>query len=159
MPTTRRRTACGAPKGFEMTMPCREFRELIDSYLAEEFLIETNHEMIRHLEGCAACRGELDGRRQLRARLQSAFINAEGLRVRPEFIRTLAAALRGPALRQSAGWARPSRWWALAAGLLIAAAIAGSGGLRRAAGERAATSRADTVDQALWTIARAGVLR
>lgn len=53
-------------------MNCREFDEIADSYLSDELLVETNHELIRHLENCDGCRNDLAQRRELRARLRSA---------------------------------------------------------------------------------------
>ena len=138
-----------------MSMSCREFRELIDSYLAEELLVETNHEMIRHLEGCAACRAELDDRRRLRARLKSAFTGSADLQVRPDFVATLASQLRGAARPPASGLRRLSSWWALAAGVALVAAIAGGGGLRRAAVERLTRIQPDNITQAMWQLARA----
>jgi hypothetical protein len=38
----------------------------------DQLLIETTSDVVRHLEVCPACRAELEGRRALRARLQSA---------------------------------------------------------------------------------------
>lgn len=35
-------------------MPCKEFREHVDSYLKDELPVETNHDVIQHLEACAA---------------------------------------------------------------------------------------------------------
>ena len=60
-------------------MECRRFRDIADSYLAEELLVETNHEVLRHLETCPACRAELAARRGVRRALRSAFANAEEL--------------------------------------------------------------------------------
>ena len=31
-------------------MQCREFRDIADSYLGNELIVETNHEVISHLE-------------------------------------------------------------------------------------------------------------
>jgi hypothetical protein len=53
-------------------MDCREFRDVIDSYLCGELLVETNHEILRHAEQCPACREEMAARRNLRERLQRA---------------------------------------------------------------------------------------
>lgn len=53
-------------------MDCREFRDVIDSYLCGELLVETNHEILRHAEHCPACREELAARRKLREALQRA---------------------------------------------------------------------------------------
>jgi len=47
-------------------MTCRDVRELADSFLAEELLTETNHEILRHLETCPVCRADLAVRRELR---------------------------------------------------------------------------------------------
>ncbi len=138
-----------------MSMSCREFRELIDSYLSEELLVETNHEMIRHLEGCVTCRAELDDRRRLRARLKSAFSGSPDLQVRPAFVATLAAQLRGSVSQPAAGWRRWSSWWALAAAVALAAAIVGGGSLRRAAVEPLTRATADRLTQAVWQLARA----
>ena len=137
-----------------MTMSCREFRELIDSYLAEELLVETNHEMIRHLEGCAACRVELDDRRRLRSRLKSAFTGAADLQPPPDFAAAIASRLRNVARPPVSGRWRISGWWALAAGLALAVTIAGSGGLRRAASERLTGLWTNNVTQAMWQLAR-----
>ena len=40
-------------------MECRDVREMADSFLGEELLTETNHEILRHLETCPVCRAEL----------------------------------------------------------------------------------------------------
>ena len=66
-------------------MQCREVRELADSFLSEQLLVETNHEVLRHLDGCPGCRSEMASRRALRATIQRAFTNAESLRMSDEF--------------------------------------------------------------------------
>jgi anti-sigma factor RsiW len=53
-------------------MECRNFRELLDSYLCGELAVETNHAILRHAEHCAPCRGEMAGRRELRQKLRRA---------------------------------------------------------------------------------------
>lgn len=58
-------------------MNCRDFREFIDSYLSDELLTETNHDILRHLEECAGCRSEIEARRMVRMRLRSA-VRASG---------------------------------------------------------------------------------
>jgi hypothetical protein len=138
-----------------MTMSCREFRELLDSYLTEELLVETNHEMIRHLEGCPACRAELDDRRRLRARLKSAFTGSAELQMRPDFVATLREQVRGAARPPAAGWRRLSSWWALAAGVALVAAVAAGEGLPRAVVERLTRRQSNGITQAVWQLARA----
>jgi anti-sigma factor RsiW len=56
--------------------------------------VETNHEVLRHLDGCPDCRAELDARRALRTAIQRAFLNADALRMREDFARDLGTSLR-----------------------------------------------------------------
>ena len=107
-----------------MTMQCRELRDIADSYLAEELLVETNHEVLRHLEGCPACREELSSRRQLRATLRRAFVTAGSLQPDAEWLGRLGAGMRARASgRPAARGIRAARWWLLAAGLALAAVV------------------------------------
>jgi len=53
-------------------MDCRNFKEMLDSFLSGELLVETNHSVLRHVELCDACRAELAARRRLRVSLRSA---------------------------------------------------------------------------------------
>lgn len=66
-------------------MQCREVRDLADSFLSEQLLVETNHEVLRHLEGCPACRAELASHRELRTATRRAFVHDESLRLSDEF--------------------------------------------------------------------------
>jgi anti-sigma factor RsiW len=101
-------------------MQCRDVRELADSFLSEQLLVETNHELVRHLETCPDCRAEIANRRAVRDKLRGALARADDLRPRPEFAAELAAKLRPP---QSAMSRRSllQSWWAIAAGLVLAA--------------------------------------
>jgi hypothetical protein len=51
---------------------CRRIRAFLDSYLDNELLIETNHEVLKHLENCAECAAVLEGRSRLKQHLQRA---------------------------------------------------------------------------------------
>jgi len=82
-------------------MRCQEFREMTDSYLNDELLVETNHDVLHHLENCAGCRSELAAHRALRARLRAAVKNAPETRINTIFARRLDAILREGALRPS----------------------------------------------------------
>ncbi|MCA1567728.1 MAG: hypothetical protein LC803_19195 [Acidobacteria bacterium] len=109
-------------------MECSDFYDIADSYLGDELLVETNHEVLQHLEGCAACRRELAARRELRARLRAAFYGDAEVGVRPEFARRLHADLRsqahGEARAQPDLFGRIGGWpVAVAASLLIAVGI------------------------------------
>lgn len=106
-------------------MQCRELRELLDSYLAEELLVETNHEVLRHLEGCGECRAELEARTRLRAGLRNAFARSAALEMRPAFRGDVVARLRAgapPAVRPPRRL--PFGWLALAASLVLITAAA-----------------------------------
>src|SRR5262245_43657518 len=112
-------------------MDCHEFREIADSYLSNELIVETNHEVIFHLEQCANCRRELSARREVRNKLRDAFINSPANCLRPEFANELSTRLRVVAVgKRSASLAwRPSTmvrrtaWFTIAACLLLAAVI------------------------------------
>lgn len=116
-------------------MQCRDFRELADSYLSDELLIETNHEVISHLEDCAECRREISARRELRGKLRAAFVNAPERQITREFSEQLSAQLQAiamnrgrtdPAMR-GGSWLsvmpRRANWLALAACLVVAGGL------------------------------------
>jgi hypothetical protein len=105
-------------------MNCRDVRELADSFLCEELLTETNHEILRHLDTCPSCRAELDGRRRLRATLRAAFDRAPALQPQAEFAHRLRERLREAEAHDQRSWTLPRRWMALAAGVLLAAGLA-----------------------------------
>ncbi len=75
-------------------MKCQDFREIVDSYLSDELLTETNHDVLRHLENCADCRAEIQERRVLREKLKSAVRNADSFQMREGFQQELLANLR-----------------------------------------------------------------
>ncbi|HEU4477279.1 MAG TPA: zf-HC2 domain-containing protein [Pyrinomonadaceae bacterium] len=105
-------------------MKCHDFREKADSYLSDELLVETNHDVITHLESCADCRRELAARRELRGKLRQGFHRAPELQISEEFANRLNAQLRESALRRP----RPSfvtraSYIAVAAALIIVAAL------------------------------------
>jgi hypothetical protein len=79
-------------------MDCRKFKDVLDSFLCGELLVETSHDILRHAGQCPACRSEMEARRNLRARLQHAGtqerLGSEGMaRLR---LRLRAAALNQP---------------------------------------------------------------
>ena len=51
---------------------CEQTRKYLDSYISSELLVETNHDLLRHLDGCAACSAEAEARARLRNRLKAA---------------------------------------------------------------------------------------
>ncbi len=100
-------------------MKCQDFRELIDSYLSDELLTETNHEVLRHLEVCANCRREIEVRRNLLLRIRSAVKNSPQFQIRDEFSRSLRAQLRQSTIAKNVFWSKPHSWMAVAAMLLL----------------------------------------
>ena len=104
-------------------MECRDVREMADSFLAEELLTETNHEILRHLETCPVCRADFAGRRAVRDGVRRAFQRSPELVPSPEFLTRLQSELhnahRAPARRGAAF----RGWWALAAAVLLAVAL------------------------------------
>jgi anti-sigma factor RsiW len=107
-------------------MDCRDVRELADSFLTEQLLVETSHEILRHLTQCPSCRAELESRRRLRTAIRGAFERAPDLQARPAFLSSI-----GRRLRENAQPSRPRNTWrpvlAIAATLLLATG-AGFGG-------------------------------
>ena len=101
-------------------MNCQQFREMMDSYIGDELLVETNHDVLRHLENCPACRGELSTRRYLRTKLRSAIRNSADAQINQVFARRLEANLRQTALR-------PTVWEKLKAGTFINSPIFAAG--------------------------------
>jgi len=113
-------------------MQCREFREIADSYLSNELMVETNHGVIAHLEQCADCRQDLKARRELRGKLREAFIKAPENQLQSEFADRLStqlheyslgkrgAPLVSPRRWQSSMTRKQRTWLALAACLLLA---------------------------------------
>ncbi|MBA3440812.1 MAG: hypothetical protein H0T92_13175 [Pyrinomonadaceae bacterium] len=107
-------------------MQCHDPRRIADSYLGDELLVETNHEVIAHLESCPSCRGELAARRDLRVKLRQAILNAPELQMRPEFAAKLRVQLQAHAERKNLFGMFNGRavWLAAAACLVIAGAFA-----------------------------------
>ena len=82
-------------------MQCRNARELLDSFLGEDLLVETNHELLHHIGECPDCRAELAGRRHLRETLQHAFNSSDALRPRAGFAADVSARVRNAGKRSS----------------------------------------------------------
>src|SRR5258707_7887220 len=116
-------------------MQCHEFREIADSYLGNELIVETNHEVISHLEHCSECRRVLAARRELRGQLRRALINAPENKMTLEFADRLSTELheyargkRNAPKVSKRGWrssamVRRSSWLAVAACLVLTGAF------------------------------------
>lgn len=86
-------------------MNCRDFDEIADSYLSDELLVETNHDLIRHLEHCRDCREMLAERRELRGRLQGAVMQAGESQIDPAFSVRVRESLRSSMGRRGRSFA------------------------------------------------------
>lgn len=51
---------------------CKRVRSYLDSYLNNELLVETNHDVLTHLQECDACSRSLEDRARLKAQLKRA---------------------------------------------------------------------------------------
>jgi len=108
-------------------MECRDVRELTDSFLSEQLLVETTHDILRHLSQCPSCRAETESRRRLRTALRGAFERSPELRATPEFLASVGRHVRE---RQSSRSVRAARrslrpMMAIAATVLLAVAFGG----------------------------------
>jgi hypothetical protein len=85
-------------------MNCKDFREIADSYLSDELIVETNHEVFQHLENCPNCRQELSMRREVRKKLRVSLKTAPEFQMNPLFARRLKVNLKDEAFR-------PNSWF------------------------------------------------
>ena len=104
-------------------MQCRDFREVADSYLSDELSVETNHDVIAHLETCADCRRELAARRELRTILRTSFAKAEELQIPHEFRSRLHSELRAAATSRAMLLNTLPLTWMIAAGVMVAVTL------------------------------------
>jgi len=104
---------------------CGKALRYLDAYISNELTVETNHEVLRHLEGCPRCSAELDARTQLRSRLKTA-VQAQS--VPPELQVRVREQIRNPRPGSwlSLEWLKTGGWrWAgaMAAGLVVASGL------------------------------------
>jgi len=103
---------------------CEKTRKYLDAYISNELMVETNHEVLRHLEGCPACAEDVDTRTRLRSRLKAA-VNAQSVppelqvRVRQQIHRNRSGSWI------DLGWLRAGglRWAGAAAAVVIATGL------------------------------------
>jgi hypothetical protein len=93
---------------------CARIRRYMDSYIDNELLVETNHEVLRHLESCPSCASEVETRSRIKSRLKAAVQN-QG--VPADFEARVREALRSESQEAGFGWAR----WAAAAAIVVIA--------------------------------------
>jgi anti-sigma factor RsiW len=129
-------------------MQCSDFREIADSYLSDELLIETNHDVIRHLDSCGECRSELAARRQLRYELRTKFNQTPELRVPDSFSDSLRIQLRQQALQRPGVVIPRIAYVGIAATLLIAVGLGFLAVERWRAGQRESAAWASLTNSA-----------
>jgi anti-sigma factor RsiW len=99
------------------TVPdCRRVRELMDSYLSSELTVESNHELLRHIERCEGCRTELAARERARALLIDSFGAAPDARA-------LEARIAQAIDQDTPRWWRFARYGGVAAMLALVAGV------------------------------------
>lgn len=98
-----------------MNLDCQNLREVMDSFLAEELSVETNHGFLRHVAECRDCARELKRRQRLRA-LLSATLDI------PTDAKRVTARITQAVDREQRSWQRVARFGAVAA--MLAAAVA-----------------------------------
>jgi hypothetical protein len=106
-------------------MTCRDVWDIADSFLSEQQLSETTHEILGHLETCPMCRTEIGARRRLRSALHDALGRAPELQPSADFGSRLRERLRGGSFGRARPWFLSRRWFALAAGVVLALGVAG----------------------------------
>ena len=84
-------------------MDCRAFKDLLDSFLSDELMVETNHAILWHAERCATCRAEMEARQRLRVILRRIRDNSK---LSAEFHERLRERLRAEAVAEKTSDAR-----------------------------------------------------
>jgi hypothetical protein len=95
-----------------MNVECRQIRELMDSYISGELTVESNHEVLRHVERCDACRSELERRERIGALLIESF-------GAPPDAAALTSRISQAIDREQHRWGRFVRYGGIAAALLL----------------------------------------
>jgi hypothetical protein len=121
-------------------MICHDVRETAESFLRDELLLETNHEILQHLDTCLSCRTEIDARRRLRGALRGAYDRAPELQPRAGFTdRLRAQMLEAPV--HSRAWMPSPRWLAVAASVVVGLGLSLFGLLNRSLAPAEALAR------------------
>jgi anti-sigma factor (TIGR02949 family) len=126
--------------GFEQNQ-CKKIRSYLDSYLSNELMVETNHEVLKHVDSCQGCADALASRARVKQVLRQAVMQDEapaGLRYRiQKDIRKSAAPV---------GW---GQWVLIAAAAVVL--MVGAIGVVRFTGSRGAQPRNERAASAQTT--------
>src|SRR5689334_10219556 len=95
---------------------CERYRQYFDAYIDNELLVETNQDLLQHLNSCKDCAAILEDRTRLKHLVRSA---VETEQAPPEFVAALRGRIRTE--RRSFFGYDANRWiMAIAATLLLA---------------------------------------
>jgi anti-sigma factor RsiW len=85
----------------------------MDSYISNELLVETNHEVLRHLESCPECAGEVEARSRMKSRLKAAALHQV---VPADLEARVRESLRTETVRGGSSW---TKWVGAAAAVVV----------------------------------------
>jgi hypothetical protein len=106
-------------------MTCTDLRRVADSFLARQLTPEANHDILRHLDDCAACRHDVAERRRLRSALRAAVDRAPELQPSADFRARLRDQLRVEADHSRTRAISRRSWLALAAAAVLTVGLPG----------------------------------
>jgi len=136
---------------------CKKTQESLDAYVDNELLVETNQEVLKHLENCPACSEALQLRLRNKARLKQA-VNSE---VVPSNLRNrIQATIREESSIRSkqASWPR----WSLAVAAALLLTLSGLGTLQlwkfaRPSNESSVTAQDLTLSEQIASVMKIGI--
>jgi anti-sigma factor RsiW len=95
---------------------CERVLNLLDSYVSNELLVETNHEVLQHLEECRACSAALQNRARTKSLLQRAVATESPA---PELRDRLQSRLRNAVIEEQKPRQSWQAWPMAAAAVLV----------------------------------------
>ncbi len=99
---------------------CEKVRRYFDSYLDNELLVETNHEVLRHVAACADCARILEERGRLKKAVKQAVMKEQAP---PALIEDIRKTIRET--KTTMVFARDLRRWGMAVAALLILAVGG----------------------------------
>jgi anti-sigma factor RsiW len=103
---------------------CEKYRRYFDAYLDNELLVETNQDVLRHLNSCTECTRILDGRTRMKQLVREA-VTAE--QAPPELVAAVRAGLQS---ERRSFFAHNTASWMMAAAAVLLLAIFSLAGLQ-----------------------------
>jgi hypothetical protein len=103
---------------------CERYRRFFDAYLDNELLVETNQDVLQHLNSCAECASMLEGRARTKQLVRDAVTREQAP---PELVAAWRSRLR---TEQPGFFAYNTVRWGMAAAAVVLAAVIGVGSLQ-----------------------------